>query len=79
MSIIRVAKRSKYTVIDNTPIESPELDFPELGLLVYLLSKPDYWDVTVLHLAKQKKSGKSRISRMLQRFTVTRLCRMEKT
>ena len=65
MSIIKIGKRSRYTVIDNTVINNKDLDYPELGLLTYLLSKQPTWEVSVLHLAHKKKAGKAKISRML--------------
>ena len=66
MSIVRIGKRARYTVIDNRVVDDQNLDYDALGLLVYLLSKPDNWDVSVMHLAKQKKSGKSKIERLLK-------------
>jgi len=65
MSIIRVAKRRKFTVVCNTPINDSVIDYDVLGLLVYLLSKPDGWNVSINHLVKQKESGETKIRRML--------------
>lgn len=52
--IIRVAKRKRFTVVDNHPIDDPELSFQALGLLVFLLSKPDRWEVNYRSLARAK-------------------------
>lgn len=57
MAIVRVAERPRYTVVDNRPIEDPALSFRALGLLVYLLSKPDHWEVSYRHLATVKAEG----------------------
>lgn len=54
--IVRVAKRHRFTVVDNTPIEDPELSFQALGLLVFLLSKPDGWEVNYRALARAKRT-----------------------
>ena len=57
MSIIRAARKETYTNIDNKLINDPALDWKDLGLLVYLLSKPDHWAVNAEHLAKQRNLG----------------------
>lgn len=60
--IIRSARPPEtYTRIDNDTINDNALDWRELGLLVYLLSKPNHWEVSITHLAKQRKSGKDAI------------------
>ena len=66
MSIIKLARRSRYTVINNALIEDKRLDFDHVGLLTYLLSKRSNWNISVAHLAKQKKSGASKINRLLK-------------
>tara|TARA_R100001143_G_C3357791_1_gene133618 strand:+ start:188 stop:1102 length:915 start_codon:yes stop_codon:yes gene_type:complete len=70
MSIVRIEKnkRRRYTVVSNTPINCPEIDWPELGLLTYLMSKPDGWDVSIKHLTKQKPSGESRVKSLLKKL-----------
>jgi hypothetical protein len=37
------AGRRRFTRIDNTAIEDPRLSFRALGVLTYVLSKPDDW------------------------------------
>lgn len=60
--IIRREKRTKnFTVIDNDIINDPRLDWRDLGLLVYLLSKPDNWEICTAHLIKVRKSGRDAI------------------
>jgi len=49
MSIRRSARRSNFTTLDNC-IFSPGLSFRAIGLLAYLLSKPDHWEVSVAQL-----------------------------
>lgn len=60
MTIVRVAKRGSYTVVDNRPIDDPTISFQALGLLTYLLSKPDHWEVSYRHLATVKISAPPR-------------------
>jgi len=56
--IIRSVRSEKFTVISNSVIEDSELDWRDLGLLVYLLSKPDHWEISVEHLCRQRKLGR---------------------
>lgn len=55
--IIRVGHRPRYTVIDNVAVEDHALSFRALGLLVFLLSKPDHWEVRYRHLAELGREG----------------------
>jgi hypothetical protein len=66
MSIVRIKKRRRFTTVHNETVEDKKLDFDALGLLVYLLSKPDSWEVSVKHLSGEKKSGKGKIERILK-------------
>lgn len=59
--IIRSARTVNFTVINNAIIEDSELDWRDLGLLVFLLSKPDNWEISVEHLSRQKKLGRDGI------------------
>lgn len=61
MSIIRAARKETYTNIDNKVINDTSLDWRDLGLLVYLLSKVDNWSINTEHLAKQRKLGRDGI------------------
>lgn len=45
MSIVRVAERPRYLVMDKTAVEDRRLSWKARGLLAYLLSKPDDWQV----------------------------------
>jgi len=56
--ILRVNKRTgRYTVIDNTGLNDPRLSFKAKGILVYLLSKPDDWEIIVSQLVASGKDG----------------------
>lgn len=58
-TIIREEVRDRYTVVRNETIEDETLSFRALGLLVYILSKPDNWKTHVSHLASTRKGEKS--------------------
>lgn len=66
--IIRKKNKSDYTVVANKLISDDSLDWRDLGLLVYLLSKPEHWTVSVAHLAKQRKSGRDAVYSILHRL-----------
>lgn len=64
--IIRSKRTHNFTVIPNMVVEDKSLDWKSLGLLVYLLSKPDDWSVSVKQLVKAKKAGQDAIRAMLK-------------
>ena len=66
--IVRTKRSSHYTVINNTVINDENLDWKELGLLVYLLSKPDAWQVSASHLAKNRKTKRDGVYSILKRL-----------
>jgi hypothetical protein len=57
MSIIRTKRRENFTVIPNEIINDPELQGEDLGLLVFLLSKPADWKISIEGLAGLKRFG----------------------
>jgi hypothetical protein len=60
MSIIRVEKRADpYVRIDKVPLEDARLSWKARGLLAYLLSKPDKWEIVVAYLVKQAPDGET--------------------
>lgn len=56
-TIHRVPHEQDYTVIANKAIEDGRLSLKALGLLVYLLSKPDHWQARVSELARSHNDG----------------------
>jgi hypothetical protein len=57
VSIIRTKRRENFTVIPNEIINDSDLNGDLLGLLVYLLSKPADWKVSIESLSRQKRFG----------------------
>lgn len=57
MSIRRSARRSNFTTLDNC-VFAPGLSFRAIGLLAYLLSKPDHWEVSVAQLVNFSGASK---------------------
>ena len=69
MAIIRTKRPENFTVINNDLINDPLLDWRDLGLLTYLLSKPDNWEVSVAHLQKIRKSSRDAIYASMKALT----------
>lgn len=61
MAIIRVDKRSNYTVVDNTFIRDMNLSMKAKGLMLLMLSLPPEWDYSVAGLAAICKEGMTAI------------------
>ena len=61
--IVRVVKdkNNPYVMINKTPLDDPRLSFKAKGILAYLLSKPDHWQVRVSDLANHAKDGRDAI------------------
>lgn len=62
MSIIRAPRpETKFYTLDKAISEDERLSWAARGLLIFLLGKPDNWEVSVAHLIKQtsKAIGKS--------------------
>lgn len=62
MGIVRVRKRENpYVQIDKTGLNDDRLSFKAKGMLAYLLSKPDNWNVSRNQLAKVGADGISSV------------------
>lgn len=57
--IRRVVKEKKYAQIDNDLINNRSLSFKALGILTYILSKPDDWQIYISDLMREKDGEKS--------------------
>jgi hypothetical protein len=72
MSIIRAARKSQFYVLPTTTIEDNRLSWEARGMLVYLLSKPDHWEVRVEDLLARtrnclgKRSGRDKVYGILK-------------
>jgi hypothetical protein len=66
MSIIRREVRLRFTTIDNGLIEDTRLSPEELGLMVYLLSKPNNWTARPSELMKRFDMGKDKCYRIIK-------------
>lgn len=63
--IIRRANRTTYTTLANEIVNDERLSYDALGLLTYLLSRPDDWEVNVDQLRTRKGLGKHKIYKIV--------------
>ncbi len=68
--IIRVKhdKDLTYTKISNSMLKDSDLDLQAKGLLCFLLSKPDDWNIRPPQLAKELKESPRTIYRVIRRL-----------
>ncbi len=59
-AIIRVTrdKAHPYTIVNNTALRDPRLSWPAKGIIGYLLTMPDDWQVMMRHLVQQSSCGR---------------------
>jgi hypothetical protein len=48
--IVKVKHQNNFVTIANEPIKRRDLSFAAKGLLVYLMSLPENWEVSLKHL-----------------------------
>jgi hypothetical protein len=59
-------KDNPYVMLNQGFLNDPALDWDTRGLLAYLLSKPDNWEIHTDHLIKQGKAGRTAMLRILR-------------
>ena len=64
MSILRNPSRHRYTVIDSAALEDTSISFEAKGVLAYLLSKPDGWEIHQEHLSRVGGIGRHKMMRI---------------
>ena len=64
-TITRTPKKERYLVVDNAVFDDEKLSWEARGLMGYLLSKPDHWQVRLHDLIKKGPAGEHKIRRML--------------
>ena len=78
MAIIRVQKKSNYTVVDNTFIRDMGLSMKAKGLMLLMLSLPPEWDYSVAGLSAICKEGMTAIRGALKELEETGYLRRER-
>ncbi len=57
--IHRIRPINNFTLIHNEPVQDPGLSWKAKGLLVYLMSLPDDWKVSITDLCNRSTDGRS--------------------
>ena len=58
MGVVRVQKNSNYSVISNVHLQDNSLSWKAKGILSYLLSKPDNWQIYIAQLKNESTDGR---------------------
>ena len=66
--IKRIDSRQSFTCVTNDIINDKRLDWKELGLLIYLLSKPDNWTVHTNQLVKERNLGRDGVRMIMKKL-----------
>ena len=66
MSIIRVKKDNNYFASSNEPFNDERLSWEARGIMGYLLSKPDDWQVRFYDLVRSGPAGEHKMRRILK-------------
>ncbi len=66
--ICRKVRRRSFTMIDNQPVNDPNLRYEDIGLLVYVLSKPDNWFIYKQDLINSHQNGRESVNGILKRL-----------
>lgn len=62
MAVIKIQKKRKnFSIIDNSIIYNSQLSWKARGLLIFLLSKQEDWEIYVTHLIKQGPDGRDSV------------------
>jgi hypothetical protein len=66
--IIRRKVNSRFTVVPNEPIADERLSFEGLGLLAYLLSRPDNWTINLAQLRDRGGVGREKMQQLMRQL-----------
>lgn len=69
MSIVRVKKKSNFTVMSNHHLRNRNLSLKAKGLLSFLLSNDDGWKITIEGLAASSIDGKAAVRSAIEELT----------
>ncbi|MBF0230480.1 MAG: hypothetical protein HQK63_13000 [Desulfamplus sp.] len=57
--IIRTEKTGNFSIVSNSPFTSNQLSWKAKGILIYLLTKPNDWNLIINDLVNHSKDGKT--------------------
>lgn len=64
--IFKLTHLNNFTSITNQTIQDKDLTWEATGLLTYLLSLPEDWDINVVDLANRKKTSKYEVRKIIK-------------
>ena len=64
-TIIRAPRRNRYLVLDQRIVDDTRLSWAARGMLAYLLSRPDNWEVRVTDLQRRGNLGRDGTYRLI--------------
>lgn len=64
--IFRAKRKVNFTTVDNAAADDAGLSWEALGVLFYVLTKPDDWEVKTSHLIRFRKGGRDRMQRIMR-------------
>lgn len=70
MTTYRPSHRDRFVIVDRTVTSDPRLSFKALGLLVWLLDKPDTWRVDAAAIARDRVDGRTAVLSALHELEV---------
>ncbi|MGO1501261.1 MAG: hypothetical protein ACTHWH_08270 [Marinobacter sp.] len=68
MAIKKEKLHANFTMIPNSILRDSELPLDTIGLLVYLLSQPEDWEVRATQIQKEFKVGREKRQRMYKQL-----------
>lgn len=76
MPIIRVSKNKEnpFVMLDKRPLNDASLSWGAKGMLAYLLSKPDNWQVNMKHLVGESTNGRDATYTIMRELIGARYC-----
>lgn len=69
---IKKDKSNPYVMMDKRPLENPSLSWKAKGLLAYLLSRPDDWEIWIEDLIRRSTDGDSSVRAALKELVLAR-------
>lgn len=76
--IIRVARRRRFTVIDQRAVNDGRLSFRARGILAWLLDKPDDWQCNSKTLTQAGREGRDAVLAALRELEVAGYLRRDR-
>lgn len=70
-TIIRAPRRNRYLVLDQRIVDDTRLSWAARGMLAYLLSRPDNWEVRVKDLQRRGNLGRDGTYKLINELRAT--------